>query len=140
MQTGLPLDHIGYAVANIERYLQEFLVPLLAPESVSPIVEDPLQQVRIGFVTLRGGVRIELIQPVSESSPVNKILGTRRGGLYHLCYAVEQLESEVERFRQRGCMLISGPTPAAAFRGRRIVFLLTPQSDLIELVESAEVT
>jgi hypothetical protein len=34
-------------------------------------------------------------------------------------------------------MPISKPVPAAAFDGRRIVFLLTPQRDLIEFVEKA---
>jgi hypothetical protein len=34
-------------------------------------------------------------------------------------------------------MPVSRPVPAAAFDGRRIVFLLTPQRDLIELVERA---
>jgi hypothetical protein len=29
------------------------------------------------------------------------------------------------------------PMPAAAFEGRRIVFLITPQRDLVELVERA---
>jgi hypothetical protein len=32
-------------------------------------------------------------------------------------------------------MPVSKPVPAVAFNGRRIVFLLTPQRDLIELVE-----
>jgi hypothetical protein len=34
-------------------------------------------------------------------------------------------------------MPVGKPVPAAAFDGRRIVFLLTPQRDLIELVEKA---
>jgi hypothetical protein len=33
-------------------------------------------------------------------------------------------------------MLVSGPTPAVAFDGRRIAFLSTPQRDIILLVES----
>lgn len=140
MQPGLALDHIGYAVADIEDYATKFLLPLFGPASVSPVVEDPLQQVRIAFVTLKGGVRIELIQPLGESSPVNNILRARRGGLYHLCFTVDRLEPEIERFRQQRCLLVSGPTPAVAFQGRRIAFLLTPQADLIEFVETASPT
>jgi methylmalonyl-CoA/ethylmalonyl-CoA epimerase len=136
MPSELALDHIGYAVADIEDYVEKFLVPLFGPESVSSVVEDPLQQVRIAFATLKGGERIELIQPVGESSPVNNVLNARRGGLYHLCFRVERIESEIERFREQGCLLVSGPTPAAAFQGRRIAFLLTPQADLIEFVET----
>jgi methylmalonyl-CoA/ethylmalonyl-CoA epimerase len=130
-------DHIGYAVANIERYLDEFFVPLFEPVDVSPVVDDPLQRVRIAFATLAGGERIELIEPMDESSPVSQYLGDRRGGLYHLCYSTDQLEEAIQRFRSKRCMVFSGPTPAAAFGGRRIVFLFTPQRDIIELVERA---
>ena len=84
-----------------------------------------------------GGVQIELIQPLDESSPVSKILKSKRGGLYHLCYVAEQeLGQEIERFQRKGCLLISGPTPATAFSGRRVAFLYTPQYDIIELIES----
>ena len=138
METGLPLEHIGYAVADIEQYLSDFLVPLFQPQSVSQVVEDPLQRVRIAFVTLQGGGRIELIQPIDETNPVSKFLKDKRGGLYHLCYSVERLERAIARFRQKGCLLISGPTPAAAFNGRKIAFLYTPQFDVIELVEKRQ--
>lgn len=129
-------DHVGYAVASIEEYLDEFFVPLFAPLAVSEIVEDPVQRVRIAFATLEGGERIELIEPLDESSPVSKYLGDRRGGLYHLCYVTDSLEETIEEFRAKRCMLFSGPTPAAAFGGRRIAFLFTPQRDIVELVES----
>jgi len=132
----LRLDHVGYAVASISDYLAEFFEPLFGPVDVSPVVEDPAQRVRVAFVTLAGGDRIELIEPTEESSPVWGFLRDRRGGLYHVCYAVESLEDEVERFKARRCMVFSGPTPATAFGGRRIVFLYTPQRDIIELVEA----
>ena len=131
----LRFDHIGYAVASITEYLDEFFVPLFKPASVSPVVEDPLQGVRIAFATLEGGERIELIEPMDESSPVSQYLKDRRGGLYHLCYSTDSLEDAIEEFRAKRCMVFSGPTPAAAFGGRRIAFLFTPQRDIIELVE-----
>jgi methylmalonyl-CoA/ethylmalonyl-CoA epimerase len=133
----LQFDHVGYAVASIEGYLEDFFVPLFAPIAVSDIVEDPLQSVRIAFATLPGGERIELIEPIDDSSPVSKYLGDRRGGLYHLCYSTDSLDEAIEKFRAKRCMLFSGPTPAAAFGGRRIAFLFTPQRDIIELVERA---
>jgi 4-hydroxyphenylpyruvate dioxygenase-like putative hemolysin len=134
--SGVEFDHIGYAVANIADYLETFFVPLYRPVDVSPTIEDPGLGVRIAFVTLAAGVRIELIEPLSEASPVSKFVGDRRGGLYHLCYATDDLEGEIARFRSRGCMPFSGPTPARAFEGRRVAFLYTPQRDIVELVET----
>ena len=138
MTDKLELDHVGYVVADIDQYLEEFFIPLFRPSFVSQVIEDPVQQVRVALVTLWAGGRIELIQPTDEASPVNRILKDKRGGLYHLCYSVKHLEPAVARFRQKGSLLISGPTPAAAFDGRRIAFLYTPQFDVIELVEEKE--
>lgn len=129
--------HIGYAVRNIGEYLETFVQPLLAPVSVTEPVSDPIQRVTVCFVELPGGVLLELVEPLGADSPVNSVIGSQRGGLYHTCYEVDDLEQAIARFRARKCMPLGAPVPAAAFDGRRIVFLLTPQRDLIELVESA---
>ncbi len=65
------------------------------------------------------------------------MIGSNRGGLYHLCYEVDDLDGQVEHFRRKGCLPLGEPVPAAAFEGCRIVFLLTPERDLVELVERA---
>ncbi|MBI5629287.1 MAG: VOC family protein [Elusimicrobia bacterium] len=133
---GLRLNHIGYAVEDIERYWNDFFQPLFEPCGISRVYEDPLQKVRVAFITLASGERVELVEPMDESSPVSRILKARRGGFYHLCYEARGLEPEIKRFEEKGCRLISGPTPAVAFEGRRIAFLYTPQNDVIELVEA----
>jgi len=130
------LHHIGYAVKNIRGYLDEFLVPMFSPIHITAVVSDPLQRVSVCFVTMPGGTVIELVEPYGEDSPINSIVGSKRGGLYHLCYEVNDLNAEVTRFRSKRCLPLSKPTSAAAFGGRRIVFLLTPERDLIELLES----
>jgi methylmalonyl-CoA/ethylmalonyl-CoA epimerase len=127
--------HVGYAVREIDAYLKDFLVPLFAPVSVTEPVSDPIQQVRVCFAEMPGGTVIELVEPLSESSPLCSIIGSSRGGVYHLCYEVDDLDAEIQRFRRKGCLPLGKPVPAAAFDGRRIVFLITPQRDLVELVE-----
>ena len=129
--------HVGYAVRDIRAYLDEFLRPLFAPVSVGELISDPIQQVTVCFVTMRGGTVIELVEPLGEKSPINSIIGSSRGGIYHLCYEVEDLDQQVRRFRAKRCLALGKPVPAAAFEGRRIVFLMTPARDLIELVETS---
>jgi methylmalonyl-CoA/ethylmalonyl-CoA epimerase len=129
------LHHVGYAVADIQAYLDDFMRPLFAPVQVTDAVADPLQRVRVCFVEMQGGTLIELVEPLGENSPISGIIGSRRGGLYHLCYEVDDLDTEIARFRARRCFPLARPTPAVAFDGRRIVFLMTPQHDLIELLE-----
>lgn len=127
--------HIGYAVKSIRRYLDDFLIPMFSPLTITDPVADPIQRVTVCFAEMPGGTLIELVEPLGEDSPVSAIIGSMRGGLYHLCYEVDDLEAELKRFRGKGCLPLGKPVPAAAFGGRRIVFLLTPQRDLIEFVE-----
>lgn len=131
--------HIGYAVSSISQYLDDFFVPLYGPVSVSEPIADPIQQVIVCFAELPGGSTIELVEPLGEDSPVKSFIGSQRGGLYHLCYEVDDLDAEIDRFRAKRCIPLGKPVPAAAFDGRRIVFLLTPQRDLVELLESAQI-
>jgi methylmalonyl-CoA/ethylmalonyl-CoA epimerase len=129
--------HIGYAVANIDRFVEDFFVPVFAPLSIGHKISDAIQRVTICFARMQGDTLIELVEPLGADSPVNSIISSCRGGVYHLCYEVEDLDRELARLRQKRCMPVGKPVPAAAFNGRRIVFLLTPQRDLIELVEKA---
>jgi methylmalonyl-CoA/ethylmalonyl-CoA epimerase len=94
-----------------------------------------LQRVRIAVVTLRGGHQIELIEPANRESPISRFLRQKRGGLYHCCYAVDDLAKAMRQFVDKGCVLISGPAPACALDNRKVVFLFTPHHDVIELVE-----
>jgi len=127
--------HIGYAVRDIRKYLDDFLVPMFLPISITDPVADSIQRVRVCFVEMPGGTLIELVEPLGENSPVDSVIGSSRGGVYHTCYEVEDLDAEIRRFRSKRCLPLGKPVPAAAFDGRRIVFLLTPERDLVELVE-----
>jgi methylmalonyl-CoA/ethylmalonyl-CoA epimerase len=129
--------HVGYATRDIDLYVQDFFRPVFAPLSISEKVSDPIQRVTVCFARMQGNTLIELVEPLGTNSPIEGVIGSNRGGVYHLCYEVDDLEREIARCRQRACMPISKPVPAAAFNGRQVVFLLTPQHDLIEFVEKA---
>ena len=133
----MKFHHVGYAVDSIDQYLADFMEPLFAPVSVSETFSDPIQQVKVCFVEMQGGTVIELVEPLGPDSPVNDVIGSKRGGVYHLCYEVDDLDAVLLSFRKKRCMPLGAPVPAVAFDNRRIVFLMTPQRDLIELVEAA---
>jgi methylmalonyl-CoA/ethylmalonyl-CoA epimerase len=133
---GLVLDHVGYAVADIRAYLDRFVIPVLRPASIGLTIEDPIQKVRIAFVTLADGNRIELIEPASESSPIRSLLKKGGSGLYHVCYATPRMQEVIDRFKAQGSIVVRGPVPAAAMGGRNVTFLFTPSHDLIELVDA----
>src|ERR1700704_894238 len=93
--------HIGYAVKDIRSYLDDFFIPMFSPVSVSDPVSDPVQQVTVCFAEMQGGTIIELVEPLGKNSLLNSVIGTNRGGLYHLCYEVDDLDIELERFRRK---------------------------------------
>ncbi|MDT7934980.1 MAG: VOC family protein [Sphingomonadaceae bacterium] len=132
----LRFHHIGYAVANIAAAKRELLDPLFAPEWLGEPIADPIQRVRVCFGRLPGGPLIELVEPLGPDSPVSHIIERRRGGLYHTCFETSALDVAIAAFRKRRCLPVTRPAPAAAFGGRRIVFVLSPAGDLFELLEA----
>jgi methylmalonyl-CoA/ethylmalonyl-CoA epimerase len=90
-------------------------------------------------VQVAGGL-LELIEPAAPDSPVQKILSHRRGGLYHVAYGTPNFDRGMAAMISRGCRALAEPVPAAAFDQKRIVFLMTPHFDLVELVEIPEMT
>jgi methylmalonyl-CoA/ethylmalonyl-CoA epimerase len=79
---------------------------------------------------------IELVEPAGPESPVSRIL-ERGGGLHHLCYEVDNLESHLGFCKSVGSIIVRTPVPAVAFGGRRIAWVLTRKRLLVEFLEAA---
>ncbi len=114
--------HVGMAVASIEA---------VAPELET--WEDPIQRVRVAFLSL-DGAPIELVEPVGDDSPVRRSLGSGVK-LLHLCFEVEDLDEAVGSGKAWGFRLIARPAPAVAFGGRRIAWVYSQAWGLVELLE-----
>ena len=91
------------------------------------------------FLEDDGGARLELIHPLSETSPVARAL-KQGGGLNHICYRVEDLESSIQAMVANGAKVVREPLPAVAFDGRRVTFLYTRERELIEFVEAGTIS
>jgi len=132
----LRLHHVGFVVASIEAAAPGFARSMGA-EWDGQIIHDPLQKVRVIFLTTRAGdPQIELIEPAGEDSPVLRFLQEKGGGLNHVCYEVDDLEKELAEFRSRGAIIAKRPKPAVAFGGRRIAWVVTAEKLLVELLET----
>lgn len=125
-------DHVGVAVADLELAVETY-VRSLGAVAEAETFEDPMQQVRIRFLNL-GGMRIELLQPDTERSPLHNLL--KRGiGMYHVCHEVDDLDAELERLKAEGVKVVSPPKPAVAFGNRRVAFTMC-QGLMVELLEA----
>jgi methylmalonyl-CoA/ethylmalonyl-CoA epimerase len=127
--------HLGVAVRSISQALP-FYEQILGYRMTSGPFTDPIQRVTVCFLEREhNGEVVELIEPAAEESPIQQVL-KRGGGAYHTCYTVPDLEVALQTCLNHGCLLISGPSPAVAFEGRRIVWLHLPSRHLLELVET----
>ena len=102
----------------------------------SATIFDPIQNVRICFLTKEDAPTIELLAPVDEKSPVNKTLEKNGVTLYHTCYVVDSIEDTVAALRKQRYVMVSKPAKAVAFLGSKVCFLFNKNVGLIELVEA----
>ena len=129
------LHHLGVVVASISAVAEEFAVSMSARWD-GQIIHDPLQGVRVAFFSpldTRNPV-FELVEPAGEDSPVSNFL-TKRVGLHHVCYEIDDLESGLREARSVGLTITSDPKPAVAFGGRRIAWVFSKTRLLMEFLE-----
>jgi len=83
-----------------------------------------------------GESSVELLEPLSEDTPVGKFLSKRGPGLHHIALEVEGLDQYVEKLKYAGITLLS-EEPKVGAHDMRIIFI-HPKSTggvLIELCE-----
>lgn len=130
------IDHVGVAVgdldAGIALYEKSFEMELVHRETVeSQGVEAVLLDVGDGHV--------ELLAPLGPETPVGKYLERKGPGLHHVAYAVEDIDSELQRLAAAGIELIDSEA-RTGIRGSRVAFLHPRATGavLTEIVEPAE--
>jgi methylmalonyl-CoA/ethylmalonyl-CoA epimerase len=130
--------HVGLAVASIAKHV-EVLEQALDIALLGPPVTDHGQGVTVAFLGAQGatGGLIELVEPHGKPSPIDGVL-ERGGGLYHVCYEVEDIEAAVTRAKKAGSLVIVRPRAAPAFDGRRIAFVRVPDGTVVEFLEAQQ--
>src|SRR6266511_2074626 len=127
------IDHVGVAVSDLDAavalYENTFGMPLSHRETVeSQGGEAVLMDVGDGHV--------ELLRPLSPDTAVGKFIEQRGEGLHHVAYAVDDIDSVLERLRSAGVELIDHEA-RIGIRGSRVAFLHPRATGkvLTELVE-----
>lgn len=133
---GFRLLHVGVAVPQLDQAAQT-LDRLFGYKTVSGPFDDPIQRVTVSFLQqdTKDAAEIELIAPLTEDAPIRAMLA-KDIGAYHFCFETTDLDGALLHGKEQGCMIISGPSPAVAFGGRRIAWLYAPTRQLFELVEA----
>lgn len=129
------LHHLGLVVPSIARAAEDFAASMSLRWD-GRVIHDPRQNVRVTFF-YPGDSRnpaYELVEPAGEASPVTRFL-KKGGGLHHVCYEVDDIDSALRHTRAVGLAVVSMPTPAVAFEGRRIAWVCSRNRLLMELLE-----
>ena len=132
--TRMRFHHVGIATADIAKVASDY-ERMLGIGPSTAVTVDELQKVRVAFAPLGEDTFLEFVEPLGPGSPVDRIVA-RGGGPYHVCFAVADLAEAIREARDRGAVLVSPPTPAAAFGGRRVAFLAFSGGNLVELLET----
>ena len=132
----MKINHLGIATRRIDEALK-FWEDALSLENVhTEVVED--QKVRVAMLPI-GESRIELLEPISDDSPISKFLEKRGGGIHHIAVEVEDIEASLARLKEMGMRLID-ETPRFGAEGCLVAFVHPASTNgvLLELVQTAK--
>ncbi|HJH10800.1 MAG TPA: methylmalonyl-CoA epimerase [Metalysinibacillus jejuensis] len=113
------VDHIGIAVRNLDErisyYTDTLGLKLLKVEEVES------QKVRVAFIDA-GNVKIELLEPMAETSAIHGFIEKRGEGIHHIAFGVTGIRERMQELRDKGVRLLSEqPGPGAG--GAEVAFL-----------------
>ncbi len=127
------IDHIGIAVRSIEDAVRVFVDALGLGDDGREKLDD--RELLTAFLRA-GDVHIELLESLSDSTPIAKHLAKRGEGMHHIAFEVDDLDETIRRCEAAGLTVIGGPSEGA--KGKRIAFLHPKNTHgvLIELSEN----
>lgn len=109
-----PLGHIGYIVANREIAVEklkkllgitDFVLYDFAPQKAwvkGREIDDC--KLRIAAGQLKGNVKVEIIEPVSASTPHEEFLSQKGPALHHIAFYSDRYEEWREYFKGQGAV------------------------------------
>ena len=130
------LDHVAIAVADLDQAIGEYRRQYGVEPLYREIVEE--QGVEEAMIPV-GGSFVQLLQPLSDETPVGRFVLKNGPGLHHIAYAVPSIEDALEHLKGEGVRLIDD-VPRTGGRGAKIAFVHPKElaGTLIELVELDE--
>ena len=113
------IDHIGIVVPNIEDALKHYK-NVFNKQGSKPIVSET-QNVKISFIEF-SNIKLELIEPLSEKSPISNFLKKNPlGGMHHVGLEVDDLKNTYSDAINSNLEPLS--KPVKGYHGKELFFL-----------------
>jgi len=132
----MKIDHIGIATNKIadaaEWWRQALGLEAIITEEIAE------QKVRVAMLPV-GELRIELLEAISNDSPISRFLAKRGPGIHHIAVKVDDIRASLAKLKRSGTRLIDEEPRTGA--GGCLVAFVHPSSTggvLLELVQNRE--
>ena len=112
------VDHIAIAVNNADHALENYK-GILNIDNIET-EEVPNEMVKVVMLNLKD-TRIELLEPISDNSPISKFLKERGEGIHHIAITADDIEKDVQRAMDNGMKFLGGLRTGSY--GRKITFI-----------------
>ena len=124
------VEHIGIAVKSIANSMPLFEKLLNSQCYKTELVET--EKVNTAFFQT-GSTKIELLESTDPDGVVAKFIAKKGEGLHHIAFEVTDIESEMERLKGEGFILLNeSPKPGA---DNKLVCFLHPKTTNGVLIE-----
>ena len=128
------LDHIAIAVPKIEPVLEQYSKLFGAEITLPKIVSE--QGIRMAYIHFQN-VKIELIEPLNDQSPIAKFLERNpKGAMHHFCAVTTDAEESSKKIKNNKMRVLG--EPSEGHHGQKMFFMhpSDTSSILVEIVEN----
>ena len=129
------VNHIAIAVKDINSAKKNWEQSLGC--NVGKIKELPEHGVKVLFISFQN-IKIELIEPLGDNSPIEKFLDKNpKGGIHHICLEVNDINKAKEKIVKHGTNILGDGSVKTGAHGKPVIFLNPSDfsGTLIELEE-----
>jgi Lactoylglutathione lyase and related lyases len=130
---GIIFHHVGIIIPCIEDAIKNYSV-LFGIKNISEIYTISDQKVKLCFVQTGKESNLELVEPLFDNIPLNKLL--KKGlNYYHTAYKIENIEKAINLLEPMGYKFMS-PFESEAFHMKKCIFCYSPDLHLFEFIEN----
>jgi methylmalonyl-CoA/ethylmalonyl-CoA epimerase len=133
----LRFDHIGILTRDVDKALLDFATVIGATEATDRFDDQGLT-VSVRFLRDPAGMIYEFIAPLGENSVVSGALRKNASIINQIAYRTPSIAEGSAALKSQGHILLGTPSPAIAFGGGHVQFLMSPMGFIIELIEAPD--
>lgn len=129
----LILHHFGCLTENSENSILNFR-DLYGDFELSDKILIQSQQVYVQFLKVSSSFLIELVEPIGEQNPLNRLL-KKQIFYYHTGFSTIDIDNTILKMEAKGYKLIN-KFSSEAFNNKFCAFLYSPDMHLVELIQN----